>query len=200
MMLASGHSARFVGTREPHLVEKAWALPVAATYRTRFEHQRRASLCGPASVVAVMRSLGMPGDPRAVLDGTGLSPFFGFLLRGTTLDQLARIARMRTGRPVEVLRDLDRVTFREHMTKTNDAARRYIVNFARGPLFGALGAHHSPIGGYLADEDLVFVLDVNRAYGPWLVTPDRLYEAVDTFDRSSGEKRGLLVIEDSRQG
>jgi hypothetical protein len=94
-----------------------------------------------------------------------------------------------------VLRDLDRDSFREHLRHTNDPSRRYVVNFTRGPLFGTGGGHHSPIGGYLADRDLVLVLDVNKAYGPWLVKADRLYEAMDTLDNTSQRKRGLLMIE-----
>lgn len=183
-----------VGTREPSLLERAFRSPVAAAYRSRFEHQRRASLCGPASVVAVMHSLGMAGDQRTVLEGTGLRTVLGFLLRGTTLDQVADVARARIDAPVSVLRDLALATFREQMRRANDPARRYIVNFARGPLFGGLGAHHSPVGGYLPDEDLVLVLDVNRAYGPWLVTSAALHGAVDTVDCSSGKKRGLVAI------
>jgi hypothetical protein len=51
----------------------------------------------------------------------------------------------------------------------------------------------SPIGGYLKDEDLVFVLDVNGDYGPWLVERTRLFSAMDTLD--GNRKRGLLRIE-----
>jgi hypothetical protein len=36
---------------------------------------------------------------------------------------------------------------------------------------------------------------VNKKYGPWLVKPERLYEAVSVVDRSTGKKRGLLLIE-----
>ena len=67
-----------------------------------------------------------------------------------------------------------------------------MINFHRRPLFGAGGGHHSPIGGYLEPEDLVFVLDVNERFGPWLVSSDRLFEAMDSVDSSSGMKRGLL--------
>src|SRR5215203_3559191 len=83
--------------------------------------------------------------------------------------------------------------FRTLLREANDPARRYIVNFSRDRIFGAGGGHHSPIGGYLEDEDLVFVLDVNRNFQPWLVERARLYEAMNTFDGS--KKRGLLLIE-----
>jgi hypothetical protein len=177
------------------LLAKAWALPVAAQYRAEFESQGNGSFCGPTSVVDVLRSLHQDGDQKTVLAGTGISTFLGVLPGGIDIDRVATIARARLSKPVTVLRDLDLPTFREHMRLTNDPSRRYIVNFTRGPLFGSGGGHHSPIGGYLADEDLVFVLDVNGKYGPWLVKPERLYEAMNTLDRQSGKKRGLVVIE-----
>jgi hypothetical protein len=41
----------------------------------------------------------------------------------------------------------------------------------------------------------VLVLDVNRKYGPWLVKPERLYQAMNTLDHGAEKKRGLLSIE-----
>ena len=67
------------------------------------------------------------------------------------------------------------------------------MNFSRKLIFGAGVGHHSPIGGYLEDEDLVFVLDVNPDYRPWLVERKRLFAAMDTDDGDN--KRGLLLIE-----
>ena len=79
------------------------------------------------------------------------------------------------------------------MRRANDPARRYIINFSRTSLFGAGAGHHSPIGAYLEREDLVFVLDVNQDFGPWLVERSRLFAAMDTPD--GDKKRGLLLIE-----
>ena len=181
--------------QDPALLAKAWALPVAALYRAEIDFQNNGSFCGPTSVVNVMHSLHMKGDQSSVLAGTGISTFLGFLPGGITLDQLADVARARLGKNVTVLRDLDLPAFREHLRLANDPSRRYVVNFTRGPLFGTGVGHHSPIAGYLADEDLVLVLDVNKKYGPWLVKPERLYEAMNVVDRSSGKKRGLLLVE-----
>ena len=105
----------------------------------------------------------------------------------------ADVARVHTTRRVTVLRDLTEDAFRTLLREANDPARRYIVNFSRDRIFGAGGGHHSPIGGYLEDEDLVFVLDVNQNFQPWLVERSRLYEAVNTFD--GPKRRGLLLIE-----
>ena len=67
------------------------------------------------------------------------------------------------------------------------------INFSREPIFGTGAGHISPIGGYLEDEDLVLVLDVNRDFQPWLVKRERLFAAMDTLDGAS--KRGMLLIE-----
>lgn len=185
---------RAASYQSPALLEKAWALPVAATFRAGFDVQRNASFCGPASVVNVQRSLGARSDQSIVLEGTGVSTLFGFV-PGLTLDELASVTRHRTGRTVTILRELDLPTLRTELAKANDPAVRFLANFHRGPLFGRGGGHHSPIAGYLPEEDLVFVLDVNASYRPWLVSPERLLEAMNTVDSATGLKRGLLRIE-----
>jgi hypothetical protein len=181
--------------QDPALLAKAWALPVASLYRKQIEYQGNPSFCGPTSLVNVMHSLQLGADQHTVLDGSGRSTVFGFLPGGIRLDDLAVLAQKRLGKSVTARHDLDLAGFREQLKHVNDPSRRYIVNFSRGPLFGRGGGHHSPIAGYLADEDLVLVLDVNRKYGPWLVKPERLYQAMNTFDRGAEKKRGLLSIE-----
>jgi hypothetical protein len=179
--------------RTPELVERAWALPAAAAYARKLDSQTNGSTCGPASLANVFRSLGEPAtNEQAVLKDTGKCRT-GTCFVGLTLDELAEIARTHTKRTVTVLRDLSPEAFREHLRKSNDPARRYVVNFDRKNIFGGGGGHHSPIGGYLEDEDLVFVLDVNADYGPWLVERPRLFAALDTLDGE--KKRGLLAIE-----
>jgi hypothetical protein len=182
--------------QEPALLAQAFALPVAAAYVAGgLEYQRNASFCGPTTAVDVERSLGATDDQAHVLDGTEVRTTFGVVWGGLTLDEEAELVRRKTGRRVTLLRDLDLSGLREELRHANDPARRYTVNFSRGPLFGRGGGHHSPIGGYLADRDLVLVLDVNQHYKPWLVKTERLFQAVDTIDRKTNRKRGLLRIE-----
>jgi len=181
--------------QDPALLKKAWALPVAATYQAGIEFQRNGSVCGPSSLANVLHSMKQPGNQESVLQGTNFSTVLGYLPAGLTLDQLADIARQKLQGKVTVLRDLDLAGFREQLRHVNDPARRYVINFSRGPLFGTGGGHHSPIAGYLDQEDLVLILDVNQKYGPWLVKPERLYEAMNTIDTTAQKKRGLLLIE-----
>jgi hypothetical protein len=177
------------------LLERAWSLPVARTFLHELDFQSNGSVCGPASVANVFRSLGEgPVTPRAVLEGSGKCPL-DFCFNGLTLDELADLARSKSGRSVTVLSGLSLDEFRMHMRHTNDVNRRYLVNFQRGLLFGQGYGHHSPVAGYLEDRDLVFVLDVNAKFGPWLVPTDRLYNAVNAPDPTTGKPRGLLLIQ-----
>lgn len=180
-------------TQQAEPLEKAWALPVATTYRQDFAYQSNGSLCGPASLGNVFHSLGRgPASEDGVLAGTGLC-WSGYCIMGLTLDQLAGVATPHA--KVTVLRDLTLDQFREEMRHANDPARRYVVNFTRKEIFGAGAGHHSPIGGYLEAEDMVFVLDVNEQFKPWLIETERLFAAMDTVDSDGGRKRGLLLIE-----
>ncbi len=182
--------------QDPTLLARAWALPVAQLYKPGVDFQTNGSFCGPASVVNVLRSLGTKADQATILEGTDTQTSMGLIMGGLALDQLAEIARKKTGKKVTAMHDLDLAGFRAQLQRANDPSVRLIINFHRGPIFAQGGGHHSPIAGYLAAEDLVLVLDVNEKYKPWLVKSERLFEAMNTTDKGAGKKRGLLVIED----
>lgn len=184
------------------LLMRAWALPVAALYRQGgFEPQANPSVCGPTTAANVARSLGIAeASPHDIPPGVGVVSVFGIIPGGVTLDQEAEILRAATGRPVDVLRDLDLETFRAHLLQSNDPSVRYAANFHRGPLWGEGHGHISPILGYLPEEDLVFVGDVNERFGPFLVAPDRLLDAMNTVDSATGMSRGLLRIPAAEAG
>ncbi len=180
--------------QEPALLDAALALPAARTYPSPLLSQPNPSMCGPTSAADVLRSLGVAGaEPGSVLAGTGLCRT-GLCFGGLTLDELAQVVR-HAGRQATVHRDLTPETLRRHLRRSNDPARRYIVNFTRRPIFGMGGGHFSPLAGYLEDRDLALVLDVNRSFQPWLIEPDKLFAAIDTIDDSTHLKRGLLEIE-----
>lgn len=180
--------------QDPALLAVAWELPAASTFAGRLKSQSNGSRCGPATLANTLASIGSEDDTEEeVLDDTGLC-WTGMCFGGITLDELADIARVKGVSDVAVFRDITYEEFRQHLIASNDAATRYTINFQRGPLFGKSSGHHSPIGGYLDDEDLVFVLDTNDDYRPWLVNSRRLFEAMNTLDSTAGATRGLMRI------
>lgn len=181
--------------RDPALLQAAWRLPVASAYSAQpFEYQVNSSFCGPASAANLLRSIGIDMSQDEVVDGTKYDSLIGVLIGGMTLDQLADLMRARTHAEVSIVRDVSLPEFREHLVRANDPARRYVVNFHRGPLFGRGHGHFSPILGYDVKHDLVFVGDVNRDYRPFLVSSERLWNAANTLDTATGKNRGLLAV------
>lgn len=185
--------------QNPTLLERAWQQPVAKTYQNRFEYQINGAFCGPATVVSLFRSLGIDRyDQENLFENAGVG-YWKARFMGLTLDELADLIRANTNLDVTVLRDLTQEEFRAHLQRANDPSYRYLINFNRQPLFGVAIGHHSPIGGYLPDADLVFVLDVLDEYKPFLAPADRLYAAMNTVDPETGQKRGLLVVRTAPQ-
>jgi hypothetical protein len=136
-------------TRTPALMEQAWRLPVAASFRGQMVWQSNASLCGPSSLANVFHSLGHRASTEdAVLAGTSKC-WTGYCIMGLTLDELGEVARVKTDYTVSVIRDLTPNEFLEHLRRSNDMSRRYVINFSRASIFGSGAGHHSPIGGYL---------------------------------------------------
>jgi hypothetical protein len=175
------------GFQDAALLERAWSLPVAKLFPRPIVSQRFPWSCGPASVGNVLNSYS-PLTPT-------LSPPGEREIGGFTLSELGALAKVAAPEwTVTELRPATLEAFREELRHANDPRQRLIINFTRRPLFGTGGGHHSPIGGYLETEDLVFVLDVNERFGPWLVPGERLFEAMNTVDSSSGVKRGLLKL------
>ena len=172
------------------LLERAWALPVARLY-TPLLSQSFTSICGPTSVANVLRSMGLR---------TGKNPFRRFGVRAMSLDQLASEADelVPDEWQVSAVRPRTVDELRVQLRLSNDPGRRYVTNFARASLFGGGSGHHSPLGGYLEEEDLAFVLDVNAGFGPWLVDAERLCDAMNTGDWSGGVTRGLARFERGR--
>jgi hypothetical protein len=121
------------------------------------------------------------------------NPFRRFGVRAMSLDQVVSESRdvMPEGWSVSAVRLQNVDELRTELRASNSETHRYVTNFSRASLFGGGGGHHSPLAGYLEDEDLAFVLDVNSGFGPWLVSAERLFDAMNTGDWSHGLTRGL---------
>ena len=85
-------------SRTPELMERAWRLPVAATFNHVLTWQTNGSRCGPAAVANVYRSLGDAAITEGkVLAGTGRC-WTGVCIFGLTLNELAEVAQVNTTR------------------------------------------------------------------------------------------------------
>lgn len=171
-------------TQNAELLEQALSLPSARRYHPLLS-QSAFSICGPTSVANVLRSIG---------EDRGKNPFSRFGLRAMSLDQVTDESAeiLPTTWKVETVRVPDAEALRDELRASNEPEHRFIANFSRRPIFAHGGGHHSPLGGYLEREDLALVLDVNAGYGPWLVSAEKLFEAVSTMDRGDGRSRGLV--------
>jgi hypothetical protein len=77
--------------RAPNAIERAWHLPVAATFGHHVVGQSNLSRCGPSSLANVFISLAeRPATEDAVLGGTGMC-LSGYCIAGLTLDELAGV-------------------------------------------------------------------------------------------------------------
>ena len=184
---------------EPSLMELAWAQPVAAIYRRiGLITQKPTAMCGPTSLAQVLRSAGIPAEPTKVLDDTAVRTLFGARLGGMSLDQIVEVLRVKSGREVTALRDLSLDALRSELAHVNEPRYRYIANFSRQPLFGWGGGHHSPLGAFLPEKDVVLVIDVNGRVGPWVVSVPQLHRALNTRDSWMSKSRGLARLELSK--
>jgi hypothetical protein len=88
--------------QNPALLQRAFALPVAAQYqRAPIAFQPNGSFCGPTSLADVWRTLGRPEvTPAQVLEGTELCAT-GICFGGLTLDDLAGVVRNRIQSPCD---------------------------------------------------------------------------------------------------
>lgn len=172
-------------SRQPELLARAWDLPVARLYSPLLS-QSFTSICGPTSVANVLRSIGLQ---------TGRNPFKRLGMRPMSLDQVVTETSevLPSGWRARAVRPGSVEALRSELRRSNEPEYRFITNFSRARLFGRGGGHHSPLGGYLEDEDLAFVLDVNARFGPWLVGAQHLFEAMNTSDWP-GPGRGLACV------
>ena len=155
--------------------------------------QSLTSICGPTSVANVLRSMDVRSEKN---------PFRRFGLRAMSLDEVVSESAelVPAGWSVRAVRPRSVDALRAELRASNDERHRFVANFSRAPLFGGGGGHHSPLGGFLEDEDLAFMLDVNAGFGPWLVSVERLFDAVNTGHWGGSRSWGRQEVPESPAG
>jgi hypothetical protein len=187
------------------VMSKLWAQPSAQAYLTSnaLEYQRREGFCCRTTQRCVLKSIPSVGahEIPPVCGGPASADAYS-----TGLDA-AVPGKVRSS---VVAGEEGYSAFMSALKKVNNPGKyRVSVNFLRPALFGPpaprllpsslllalFGGHHSPVMGYLEQEDVVGVFDVNHRYGILLLSSRQLFEAVDTFDILSGAKRAIIITE-----
>ncbi len=192
--------------QDDKLINKVVQSPVAQAYiQGGLEYQLREGFCSSATIRCILKSI-----PNMSYEN--IPPVKGGASIPTIVKNNIDNATNGLTKTTIVYGSDGYDAFRQVLKKANDPRFRVGANFLRSPLFGYIspwfvpfhfilglfGGHFSPIIGYLEDEDLVAIFDVNHTYGGiYLVESQRLFGAIDTIDLSVKNKitRALLVTE-----
>lgn len=176
------------------------------------ETQQNLAFCGPASIVAVMNSLGTtrPFDSRLYpytfytqdnifnADTQRVKSFVMVSMRGMTLADMAAfftaLGVKATAYPADALTvDKLRTLLKSALANPNE---RIVVNFNRKTLAQEGVGHQSPLAAYDEASDSALMLDVAKfKYPPSWIKLDELLASMQTIDSDSGKSRGLVVVE-----
>ena len=176
------------------------------------ETQQNLAFCGPASIVAVMNSLGTPRPAENRLypynfytqdnifntDTQKVKSFGMVSVRGMTLDEVAgfftSLGVKATARHADVLDDQQlRALLKTTLANPNS---RIVVNYNRKTLAQEGGGHLSPLAAFDEASDSVLLLDVAKfKYPPTWVNLTDLLASMQTVDSDSGKSRGLVIVE-----
>jgi hypothetical protein len=180
------------------------------------ETQQNLAFCGPASIVAVMNSLGTPRPAESHLypynfytqdnifnaDTQRVKSFVMVSISGMTLDNVAgffnALGVKATTRHADALTmEQLRTLLKTELAKPNV---RIVANFNRKFLSREGGGHHSPLAAYDEASDSVLMLDVAKfKYPPAWLPLAELLPAMQNVDSDSGKSRGLVIVEKPMQ-
>lgn len=175
------------------------------------ETEAHLTFCGPASLAAVLNSLGVldptpaPLYPYHLVSQESVFTAANQAVRkyadverdGLTLDQLAQFAaNLHVSTQVVHALDVSGDEMRRLMRAAlSSPDTRVIVNYTRRTLGQDGDGHISPVAAYDAQTDSFLVLDVARyKYVPAWITFDLLLQAMTEEDSSSHRPRGMLIV------
>jgi len=176
------------------------------------ETQQNLAFCGPASIVAVMNSLGTPRPAESRLypynfytqdnifnsDTQRVKSYVMVSVRGMTLAEIASffnaLGVKATAHYADALNaEQLRTMIKSALANPN---ARIVVNYNRKTLAQEGSGHQSPLAAYDEASDSVLLLDVAKfKYPPAWVPLGDLLESMRTIDSDSGKSRGLVVVE-----
>ena len=176
------------------------------------ETQQNLAFCGPASIVAVMNSLGTPRPAESRLypytfytqdnifnaETQRVKSFVLVSVRGMTLADMTNFFEALGVKATAHYADaMDAGTLRALLKEAfADPDRRVVANFQRKLLGQEGGGHQSPLAAYDEASDSVLMLDVAKfKYPPAWIGVDELLAAMREIDPDSGKSRGIVVVQ-----
>lgn len=175
------------------------------------ETEQILTFCGPATIAAVLNSLGTERPSPVRLfpwtlwtqdtvftpENQNVKPYAVVEHEGLLLDELTAFFR-NLGVTADYQHadefDVDglRGIVREVLA---DPDQRLVANYSRVPINQKGGGHISPVAAYDAESDRVLILDVARyKYPPVWITVSDLHAAMSAVDPDSNSVRGLVVV------
>lgn len=175
------------------------------------ETEQILTFCGPATIAAVMNSLGVDRptpiqfhpwslwtqDEVFNAENQALKSYPVVEHEGLLLEELAQFfTNLGVPATFQHADAFDVAELRRIVRETlADPGKRLVANYSRKPI-GQIGdGHISPIAAYDEQTDRVLVLDVARyKYPPVWMTVADMHMAMDTVDPGSNTARGLVVV------
>ncbi|KAF5741836.1 hypothetical protein HS088_TW10G00842 [Tripterygium wilfordii] len=170
-----------------------------------FQTQSEPAYCGLASLSMVLNALAIdPGrkwkGPWRWFDESILDccePLEKIKAKGISFGKLVCLAHC-AGAKVESFRTSQSTIddFRKHVMRCSASDDCHVISSYNRATFRQTGSgHFSPIGGYHAGRDMALILDVARfKYPPHWVPLKLLWEAMNNYDETTGQRRGFMLI------
>lgn len=183
------------------LLEQSDAKLDFTSLTAHFQTQQKGSFCGVASAVTAVNVF-YPGaslnqetffNDCTANTRSWLQVTFG----GMSLEALGGLLQCHGVKvSVHFAQDSSLEAFREAASENMRNFRDLlIVNYARGSVGQQDSGHISPVAAYHAPSDRFLILDVaSYKYPPVWVKAEKLWNAMNTVDSSSGRTRGFLVL------
>jgi len=203
------HLISFAGKRGRRVFREALDAGTADCYfalAEQFRTQSEPAFCGLGSLVMSLNAL--QADPKKTWQGVWrwwdeemleCCKLDAIREHGITMPEFACLAscngasattRYADEASCEDLRaDIEKISRSEY-------GKVMVLSYNRGDLGQTGSGHFSPLGGYLAKEQLVLVLDVARfKYPPHWVSLPELFDSMEAIDESTGRSRGWHILE-----
>ena len=175
------------------------------------ESEQVLTFCGPATIAAVMNSLGVPRpSPQRLFPWTlftqdtvftpenqKVKPYAMVEHEGLVLPQLAQFfENLGVKAEFKHADEFDDAWLRQTVQEVlADPDKRLVANYSRKPIGQKGDGHISPIAAYDQDTDKVLVLDVAKyKYPPVWLTIAEMHQAMMAIDPDANKPRGVVVV------